>query len=178
MKNKPGPKVKFLTLERIKERTTEQGDCHIWNGPFHRQSYPMCRFPQTKKMRTTYSVVWELLGNPVPGKGDKAKLTRSCGNIKCVNPDHIVLKNMSDVMKAARQGNGCMFSDDDIRQIRKDLEKEYIRDEDGNPVLNKNGKIKKTIGYHFKLAKKWGCGPQHMWTICNNYRYRWVKEEK
>ena len=174
-KNKPGPKIKFLTLERIKERSTEEGDCHIWNGPWHRQGYPMVTFPQTQKMRTTYSVVWELLGNSVPTKGDKAKLTRTCGNIKCVNPEHIVLKDMSDVMRNAKQGNGCMFSTEDIRQIRKDFEKEFVRDEDGNPVLNKNGKIRKTTGYHYNLAKKWGCAPQHMWMICNNYRYRWVK---
>jgi hypothetical protein len=172
---KRGPKIKLLTLEKIKERTTEEGECHIWTGPWHRQGYPMVRFAQTQSMRTTHSAIWELLGNTVPGKSDKAKLTRSCDNIKCVNPEHIVLKNMTDVMKSAKQGNGCMFSSEDIRQIRKDLEKEFIRDEDGNLVLTKNGKIKKTIGYHSKLAKKWGCTPRHMWMICNNYRYRWVK---
>jgi hypothetical protein len=157
-KKKSGPKVKFLTLERVKERSTKEGDCHIWNGPWHRQGYPMVRFPQTKKMRTTYSVVWELLGNSVPAKGDKAKLTRTCDNIKCVNPEHIVLKDMSDVMKAARQtGNGCMFTPDEIRAIRKEYDENIYH------------------GCVRNLAEKYNCKEGHMWSICNRRLYKWVK---
>ena len=157
---KRGPKVIPLTLNRIKERSTEEGDCHIWKGPWHRQGYPMVRFPLTQKMRTTYSVVWELLGNTVPAKGDKAKLTRTCGNVKCVNPDHIVLKSMSDVMRSARQtGNGCFFTPDQIREIRKQYD---------------------TNAYHGcirDLAIKYKCKAGHMWSICHRRLYKWVKQE-
>lgn len=175
---KPGRPPITWTLDKIMAHSTPEKDtdCLIWKGPWHRQGYAYMR--QSARMRTVHSVIHELkTGDNAPGKSSKEKITRTCKNLACVNPEHIVLKNMTDVMKSAKQGNGCMFSSEDIRQIRKDLEKEFIRDEDGNPVLNKNGKIKKTVGYHRKLAKKWGGGHQHMWMICNNYRYRWVKEE-
>lgn len=157
--SKRGPKITPLTLKRIKERSTEEGDCHIWNGPWHRQGYPMVRWPQTQKMRTTYSAVWELLGNTVPGISDKAKLTRSCGNIKCVNPEHIVLKNMTDIMRQARQtGNGCRFNPEEIKAIRKEYD---------------------TLVYHGRirdLAIKYNCHPGLMWSICKRRLYKWVEE--
>jgi hypothetical protein len=157
---KTGPKIKLLTLERIKERTTEEGDCHIWNGPWHRQGYPMVRWPQTQKMRTTYSAVWELLGNTVPGKSDKAKLTRTCDNIKCVNPEHIVLKNMTDVMRKAKQtGKGAQFTAEQIRVIRKDYESNRY-----------HGCIK-------DLSEKYNCQPGLMWSICTRRLYKWVEQE-
>ena len=161
MKNKTGPKIKFLTLERIKERSTEEGECHIWNGPWHRQGYPMVRWAQTQSMRTTHSAIWELLGNTVPGKSDKAKLTRSCGNIKCVNPEHIVLKNMSDVMREAKQtGKGCRFTPDEIRAIRNDYDSNFY------------------YGCIRDLAIKYNCKESHMWSICKRRLYKWVEQEK
>jgi hypothetical protein len=159
MKNKTGPKTKFMTLERIKERTIEEGDCHIWTGPWHRQGYPMVRFPQTQSMRTVHSVVWELLGNTVPGKSDKAKLTRSCRNVKCVNPEHIVLKNMSDVMSQARQtGNSCRFKPDEIRAIRKEYDENIYH------------------GCVSDLAKKYNCRNNHMYSVVTRRLYKWVEE--
>ena len=157
---KRGPKIKLLTLERIKERTVEEGDGHIWTGPWHRQGYPMCRHPASQKMRTTYSAVWELLGNTVPGKSDKAKLTRTCGNIKCVNPEHIVLKNMTDVMRQAKQtGNNSRFTPDEIRAIRKDYDENIYH------------------GCVSDLAEKYNCRQGHMWAICKRRLYKWVEQE-
>jgi hypothetical protein len=168
--SKRGPKIKLLTLKRIKERSTEEGDCHIWNGPWHRQGYPMVRWPQTQKMRTTYSAVWELLGNTVPGKSDKAKLTRTCGNIKCVNPEHIVLKSMTDVMREAKQtGKGCKFTAEQIRVIRKEYDAEIV-DVINNKPKHRHGCIR-------DLAIKYNCHPGLMWSICKRRLYKWVEQE-
>ena len=75
--------------------------CWSWSGPRHRQGYGMCggqRIDTGKKIMMTIHrlLLKEKLGyNP----GDTVDAVHTCGNMRCVNPDHIVAGNASMIFK-------------------------------------------------------------------------------
>jgi len=162
-KNKTGPKPRTWTLDQIVAKAVPKGDCLLWVGSFHRQGYGMMRFsanPESgdAKMRTVHSVVAQLKYGTVPSKQSKDRVTRTCDEISCVNPDHIVIKTVSEIMMNAKQtGTNTRFNADEIRAIRK----EYADN-------NYHGAQK-------DLAIKWGTNDRHMWNIVRKRLYKWVK---
>lgn len=72
------------TLDTILARTDEVGECLEWQGMMVNGT-PLIRI--ARKMLTVRRVIREMLGQPA---GQKNYLTTSCGNPKCVRPDHIV----------------------------------------------------------------------------------------
>ena len=155
MKQKPGPKQKQWDLEQIKNKTVQEGDCHIWQGAKHPQGYGMMRFDS--KMRTVHSVIIQLKYGRFPGKSSKEKITRTCGNNECVNPDHLIIKNMHDVMVEAKHvGTGCKFTKEDIQTIRRECEE------------------KPYYGKQKELAERYNASSHHINSIIKRRIYKWV----
>ena len=97
-------------LERIKARVIEEGDCWIWQGCMNGT------IPQTylgnRRVGGVRVALWRELKGAVPrGK----VVSNSCGDDRCVNPDHLILMTPSQRGKrAAKEGKFSTLS----RRIR------------------------------------------------------------
>jgi len=115
---------------KIKNKTTidETTGCWIWTGKsLHRQGYPFAR--HNGAMRTVVrALALELNLFPI----DKySRVTNSCQNILCVNPDHIMCCSHTDIMfrRYDRYGSKGQFNDEqalDFYKEYKDMKKENI----------------------------------------------------
>lgn len=117
--------VKEWTLETIKAFSDPEFDCCIWRGGKHKQGYGMMRYK--KKMRTVHSVIAELKYGMKPTKYNGVRATRTCDNVACCNPDHIVIKNASDISSGIFPKQRTL-SMETVREIREEYAKgEYGR---------------------------------------------------
>jgi hypothetical protein len=117
---KRGPQTQTKTIEDILENTEREGDCRLWVGGKHVQGYGMMR--QNGVMRSVHSVVAELKYGRKPTKYGGERVTRTCDNVDCVNPDHIVIKSASDIRCGIfpRQRTLSM-------EVVRDIRKEYAK---------------------------------------------------
>lgn len=80
-------KITVQTVELIKSRTIECGDCWEWQGYIGNGS------PQVShagKMVTVRGILAQLLGKPL---ASSLFWSAKCGNPKCVNPEHLIGRN-------------------------------------------------------------------------------------
>jgi predicted DNA-binding protein (UPF0251 family) len=88
-----------MTLDEIitylKPRVEVIGDCWDWKLCCEAGVTPVMKPPRTRKMAPVRRVI--LIAKGVKVKGKDA--TCSCGNAKCVNPDHAVAWSRSKTMK-------------------------------------------------------------------------------
>ena len=117
-----GPKVTTKTIEDILENCERVGDCCIWKGATHTQGYGMMR--QKGVMRSVHSVVAELKYGRKPTKYGGERVSRTCDNNLCANPEHIVIVPAHTLLRGKRIVRG-KFKDDDIREIRRRFDNEY-----------------------------------------------------
>ena len=75
------PKTKH-TIESLKARTVEEGDCWNWTGYLGNKVPHVCH---DGKMHSVRRLFRDLLGNPVK---ESWFIYPKCGNGVCVNPDH------------------------------------------------------------------------------------------
>lgn len=95
------------TLESIKARCIEEGDCWLWQGYITNKTPQMA--VNGKTMRPVRRVVLELAGAVVkPG----AYLSPSCDNPSCVCPDHVVQRSPKEHMSAMgkKAGEGVAYA--------------------------------------------------------------------
>jgi len=87
------PKV-IHTLETILARTDEVGNCMEWQGIMHNGT-PQIRID--RKLLSVRRVIREMQGKPA---ADDVFLATSCGNPKCVHPDHIMARTKTQHMQS------------------------------------------------------------------------------
>jgi len=73
---------KIYTLESLKEKTIEVGECWEWQGAFGNKVPHVYHAGNLVSVRRLFT---ELLGEKTPEGGF---LIPSCNNVICVNPDH------------------------------------------------------------------------------------------
>ena len=79
------------TLESIKARCLECGECHLWQGSTNGSGQPKLQHTSTRR------AVWSLSsGKNVPAG---RLVTVSCGQVACVNPDHLALTSKAEVSR-------------------------------------------------------------------------------
>ena len=176
--NTSGPDRYVWTIEKIEKRGTPEGDCLIYTGnSLHRQGYPMMRFEG--KMRTISSVIAQLKSKygTVPTRKSKDKITRTCGNIKCIKSEHTVVMNTGEIMKNAHQtGANTILNADQVRAIRKEYNAQVLRDENGNVRRRKdNAQSIHRCGAQNDLAEKYGVNSRLIWNVVRGRLYKWVK---
>jgi len=84
------------TLESLKKRTIEVGECWEWQGYFGNKVPAVCNDGKMTSVRRLFS---DLLNNKHPAGGF---IVPKCENIKCVNPEHS--KHMTHSKFAAMSG--------------------------------------------------------------------------
>jgi hypothetical protein len=153
-------KRKKHTLEEILERTYYHDDCMIWEGGYHKLGYAMIR--HGNEMRTVHSVIAEFKYGQRPTKYSGVRVTRTCKNRGCCNPDHIIIKDAGQIMLdrdpenvGGRKGK---LTDDEIRYIRKEMRK-------------------KIYGRGSALAEELNVSGNTIYAIMAGKLYRKVKDE-
>lgn len=108
---------KDKTLEDVLENTERDGDCMLWLGGQHRQGYGMMR--QRGKMRSCHSVIAELTYGYAPDKYHGERVTRTCKNKLCLNPEHIIIEKSSDVKRRRYHCKDRKLTQEQARDVRK-----------------------------------------------------------
>lgn len=151
---KKGPKTQTKTIQDILERTERDGECCIWVGAKHVQGYGMMR--QEGVMRSVHSVVAELKYGYKPDKYHGKRVTRTCDNIDCVNPDHIIIDSASAI------------------QARADYKGLYAKRKLTMDQANEIRRKYVELGYGAgpKLAKEYGMSTHMIYAIAHNRLYK------
>ena len=151
---KRGPQTQTKTIEDILKRTEREGDCRLWVGAKHVLGYGMMR--QNGVMRSVHSVVAELKYGRKPTKYGGERVTRTCDNVDCVNPEHVVIKAASDIRSGIfpRQRTLSM-------EVVRDIRKEYAKGDWGRGT---------------RLAKKHNISTNMVYAIAANRIYKELPE--
>ena len=144
------------TLEEILENSERDNDCLIWQGGKHRQGYAMMR--QAGEMRTVHSVVAELKYNKRPDKYSGLRVTRTCNNKLCINPDHIIIEEASKIQRKRYHCKARKITQEQAREIRK-------RYAEGG------------WGIGMKLAKEYGVTHNTIYATIANKLYKEIPNE-
>ena len=81
-----------ITMESIRARCIEDGDCLIWKGKVSQSGQPIM-WSMTGRRK-----VWSLVCGPVP---DGKLIGVSCGCKLCLNPGHLALLSRADVTRVS-----------------------------------------------------------------------------
>jgi len=155
-------------LERIYARTERVGDCLIWQGAKHKQGYGLIRhqFNGKDNMQGVHRVMAIECGDfDDIDFTDKygVRVTHTCGNLLCCNPEHFEIKTHRQVMhntyktKSELMGS---FHPDKIKEILAEYEQR-----------------KDEVGIQTKLANKYGCACNTMGLIVKGVTYKWIDKE-
>jgi hypothetical protein len=116
--------MKKKYYERIKEKSKEDPvtGCWNWTGKsMHRQGYAFARHGNA--MRTVIrGLAIEL--NLFPDINFNSRITNSCANRLCVNPDHIICLTHTEInyRRYNRHGTQGQFTDNDAKRIEDEYE--------------------------------------------------------
>lgn len=156
---KRGPQTQTKTIEDILKRTEREGDCRLWVGAKHKQGYGMMRYKG--KMRTVHSVIAELKYGEKPTKYTGTRVTRTCDNVACCNPDHIVQVTHSQVMtsfvktRKPKRGARAELSREQVVEIRNYPDEGW--------------------GTNEKLARKFKINSSSVGKIRRGETYQWIQ---
>ncbi len=102
--------LKIHTIDSLKERTIEVGDCWIWQG-YMANGSPQVYYQG--KVKTVRRVMRELISGVAPAK--HLSIGTKCGDPKCINPDHFICRTRQQHMSHM----ACQLDQKDIgRRIK------------------------------------------------------------
>ncbi len=107
------------TLDSLKARCIEVGECWEWQGYMGNKTPQVASYPDgKKKMVSVRRLLRELLhGQPQPD----GHYGNTCGNIRCVNPEHTLWKSEAVHMKGmGRKRTVSAVTANKLRQFRLD----------------------------------------------------------
>lgn len=85
------------TLHGIRARCDDEGDCWIWRDGTTRQGYPIFK-PYGCKCTLVRRAVFVLAGGQLK---PRQPVVSSCGDRRCVNPEHLSTSTLSKIAKSA-----------------------------------------------------------------------------
>lgn len=90
------------TVERLRLRTQDCGDCRLWTGPKH-DAMGYARMFVDGRLQYVHRVAWELVNGPIP---EGLVLLHSCDNPACIRAEHLSLgtqrDNVQDMLNKGR----------------------------------------------------------------------------
>ena len=113
-----------MQLEKIHARCTECGDCLLWQGKTSQAGHPALYGTTGRRS------VWETAFGPIPAGN---MVTVTCGQILCLNPDHLKLTNKAEVsrinnarldVKAKRSASSARTNQRNLGKITMDIARE------------------------------------------------------
>ena len=106
-------------------------------------------------MRTVHSVIAEIVYGEKPDKYNGVRVTRTCDNNACVNPEHIIIRSASEIQSEAfTYGKSkSRFTLEQAREIRRKF---------------KEG----SWGIGIRLAEEYGVSTGTIYAIAGNRMYK------
>jgi len=94
--------LETLECMRIWDNLEEIGDCLVWTGSINTYGHPQYKSTVEHGCRLVRRMVWLFSGRSI---GYREPLTCTCGDIKCLNPDHLRRTTTQAIAKqAAKRG--------------------------------------------------------------------------
>lgn len=111
----PLPEGEQHTMETIRARCVEEGDCLIWQGgKAHGSPYLMAKIDGKRKSMAVRRYIAEVLqGRTVP---PGRVVSMGCDCLDCVNPDHIRVYTRQQLV--TRSANRTRFGEDPARKAK------------------------------------------------------------
>lgn len=147
-----------IYLVDLLSRTVQDGECMLWLGPSNGSDYPMVSVQRKNKpLRTIMAVLLKRT------KTKNQVMTTTCGNKRCISPDHLRVSRRSSVLKgttfdynnpiriakisAHARANKAKLTIEQAREIR-------VSDKTHRELALKYGVNKATIG-NIKAGRTW-----------------------
>ena len=142
-------KAATQTLESLKARTVEIGDCWEWQGPYtYNGKNPIVR--HNNKAVTARRLALQLSGEKMR---EKTQVLPTCDNHRCINPEHLRQYSSSDCMKI--QGAKGLMSD----QVRSAKIAATKRAQMAKLTMEQVREIRQRTTTIVQAAKKYGVHP-------------------
>lgn len=149
----------MIDIEYLHERCLEDGDCWIWQLACSSNGTP--KFTHERKQLAVRRVMAELIGKNVEGK----LATNTCGNPRCVNPDHIKVTGKSEMMKMVVKRTGYPQQiarrkkiSDSKRQIAKITLEQAMEVRNSDETIEQAAEragISKGVAWRIRVGKTW-----------------------
>jgi hypothetical protein len=140
------------TLDSIKERTIEEGDCWLWRGAYSHRS-PALRH-EGKVLPVRRFVAQHLLGLDTYKRFAHVK----CGNLECVCPDHIQVVTRAKLQKATADRLKFHTRPDRVMKISLSAKARHNRTQEQiDAIKNATGSIRqiaRELGFTFSVVQK------------------------
>lgn len=160
---------KVHTVEGLKERCIEEGDCWIWQGYFANGT------PQVRsdgKMTSVRKVLLELQGRAIV----KTKaFAPSCGCSQCVNPDHVTQLTKSQQMariakKVDSKGPGrrlklTAHARATKAKITIEIAREIRISDESGPVLSEKYGVTRGVINRVRRNESWADNTNPFWRL-------------
>jgi hypothetical protein len=135
----------MLTIESLKNKSVEEGECWIWQGYFVKQNVPMVYHDGT--MRAVRRLIFQM--NTESESTRRWYYVPSCGDYRCINPEHIKRLTAKQHMSAMAKSLANNPSKQAIKSAKISEKKRKLTPEQVSEILNTN-----ELAY--KLAEKFG----------------------
>ena len=88
------------TVETLRAKCVEEGECLLWQGRVSNHGVPMVR--HAGQHTAVRRALWQLLGRrPLAAR---QIVSTTCGNLTCCHPDHLRVTTQADLLRRITQG--------------------------------------------------------------------------
>lgn len=150
-----------VTLEQIKERTEEVGDCWIWQRGITGSGYPEMKI-MGRPCKLVRRMVVELDGRK-PEK--RQPVVATCNDPLCVNPKHLQLSSIKAVSQAKAAAGGwkgkargakiAAAKREQCSKINMDAAREIRMSNETGPVLAERYGVDRSLINRIKRNEAW-----------------------
>jgi hypothetical protein len=150
------------TLDSLKARTIEEGDCWLWQGYLQNNTPQVASYKNGgKRMVSVRKLIRELeTGRQQP----KGHYSNTCGECSCVNPDHTIWRSNHMHMRSMGRGRGSVTKAAKLREYRvstgqvklSESKAQEIRlSDDSGPVLAERYGVSRGLINRIKRGRAW-----------------------
>jgi hypothetical protein len=141
------------TLESLRSRVIEVGDCWEWQGYIQNNTPQVIGYPDgKKKMVSVRRMLREIItGQPQPD----GHYGNTCGNPRCVNPDHTLWKSAAAHMRAmGRERKVSTVTANKLRKFRVEAGLAKL-DESKAQEIRLSSEPASVVAERFGVSKSW-----------------------
>jgi len=149
---KCGSLPRTWTLDYVRARCTEIGECWVWAQGVQSKGYPQASIDGKPGQSVRAYVFTHLMGKPAP-RTRRSCITTKCGNILCVSPDCLVLRTRAGIMReqwALGQRHPAVSD----KFVKRKLTREQIDEIHALPPGFNQSEVARRMGVHARTICK------------------------
>jgi HNH endonuclease len=156
--------MKKTLKERFDEKwkLIEETGCWEWTGTMNGGKYPMISFPVKTEigsamvLKVAHRISYSFKHGDIP---DDVTVRRSCGNPKCVNPDHLYISSRQDTLVDMYNNGGFDHSKGEDQWNSKLTQEQVLQifsDSRKNKEIALDYGVNRTAIAAIKSGRNWG----------------------